>query len=125
MKGRLLAKLSLLNRGPAVEGILLRYTLASKIAPIGQPQESVLAPPFLLESKRVPKVRANSLYDVVLDPSPGLKLYLKKSHRAGYWPEELRLQVMLEPRRGDKSRVQTLEIPLSLHPATPVAEAQK
>lgn len=112
IKGKLQAKLTLLNRGAAVEGILLRYTLSARISPLSSPQEAVWVPPFVLESKRVPKVKANSRYDVSLDPSAALKLYLKRMYRAGYWPEELKLQVTLEPRRGDKGRLQTLETPL-------------
>lgn len=110
IKGRLLAKVSLLNRGQAVEGILLRYIVIAKIAPLAKPQTPAMwALPYMLEEKRVPKIGPNRIAEATLDPTALTALYLRKIYRMGYWPEELKLRVMLEPRTGVVGPIQIVE----------------
>ena len=102
LDARLRARLTLKNRGPkAAEGILLRYSMTARIQPAsGDKPEGVWAIPFMVDEKRVPKVGPNNLLEVFLTTSPSLELYLNKLSRAGWWPDRVKIQVMVEPHRG-------------------------
>lgn len=114
--GRLKANVTLLNRGPkAVEGILLRYSAAAKIA-AADGGEAEWAVPFLLEEKRVPKVGPNQRKEVPLELTISLNLYLKRVNRVGYRVRELKVQIMLEPRRGETFPPRVIEGDLAAPP---------
>lgn len=116
LSGKLRARLTLLNRGPKpIEGLLLRYSVAARIAPRERRREAAWAVPFMIEGKRVPKVGPNKVQEVPLDPYM-LPIYLFKVTRAGYSPVEIKLQVMIEPRAGETSPLQILESVLTLSP---------
>ena len=114
LEGKLLARVKLLNRGPATEGVLLRYSLTPKIsadahtAPVG-------VVPFVIEEKRVPKIGANQFLEVTLDLTPAVTLYLKKIARDDFKLREIRLQLMVSPRRGEKG-IKTIESALPIKP---------
>ena len=95
---RLRARLTLKNRGPvAAEGILLRYSMTGRVAPIaGEKAEPAWAIPFVVDERRVPKVGPNKTLDVFLTTSPALELYLTKLARAGWWADRMKIQVMIE-----------------------------
>jgi hypothetical protein len=105
-KGRLLAKLKLLNRGPAVQGVLLRYSVTPKIAPIDKTHEAAWALPIVVEERRVPKVGANQFMDVPIDPTPYVDLNIKRLARDGYAAAEFKIDIMLVPRKGHKGPLQ-------------------
>lgn len=107
---RLRARLTLKNRGPvAAEGILLRYSMTGRVAPsANEAPEGVWGIPFMVDEKRVPKVGPNKTQDVFLTTSPALELNLAKLGRAGWWPDRVKLQVMIEPHPGAVA-VQSLE----------------
>ena len=97
---RLRARLTLKNRGPIpAEGILLRYSMTARVNP-GNNHEGTWAIPFMVDEKRVPKVGPNKMQDVFLTTSPALELYFAKLARAGWWPDRVKLQVMVEPHPG-------------------------
>lgn len=109
-RSKLRAKLTLKNRGPkAVEGILLRYALTARLAQADSSSEGTWAVPFTVEEKRVPRIGANQILDVALGPSPMIDLYLKKLGRTGFWPDELKIQVMIEPFHRAEPSFQVLE----------------
>lgn len=110
LETRVRARLTLKNRGPvAAEGILLRYSMTARVAPIaGEQLDGVWGIPFMVGEKRVPKVGPNMTQDVFLTTSPALELYLAKLGRAGWWPDRVKLQVMIEPYHR-VSAVQSLE----------------
>lgn len=115
--GRLSAKLNFLNRGPAVEGVLIRYSLEAKIAPIGHPDQAAWAVPFLVDEKRVPKVNANSHVETTLlvgDSDAQIDIYLKNAAFEGYSVQTLRLRAMISPRRGQAAPIQVLESELPI-----------
>lgn len=101
VKGHLRARVKLLNRGQAVEGVLLQYALTAELAPEdtagAKPQWAI---PFALDERRVPKIGPNEYLDVSVDPTQALTIYLRRVHREGYWPTQLKIQVMLTPRKG-------------------------
>jgi hypothetical protein len=111
------ARLTLKNRGPVVaEGILLRYSMTGRVAPIGAAKaEGSWGIPFMVDEKRVPKVGPNKTMDVFLTTSPALERYLNRISRAGWWPDRVKLQAMIEPHKG-ASVVQTLETILEVAP---------
>jgi len=115
--GRLWAKLKLLNRGPALEAILIRYAVSAKIAPLDKRQPASWALPFMLGDRRLPKVGANSPLEIPLDPTDDVTVYLKNVFREGYWPEEFRLEVMVQPRKDQKAPIKILESTLTVAPA--------
>lgn len=109
---KLRARLVLKNRGPRpVQGVLLRYSLTARLVPLDKEKEGegVWAVPFMIEERRVPRIGPNQYLDVPLDPAPLLDLYLKKVARSGYWPDQLKLQAMIEPTRGEAEALQILE----------------
>lgn len=113
--GKLRARVVLKNRGPlAADGILLRYCLLARLAPVRSRQDGVWALPFLIEEKRVAKVGPNQLFEVSLDPSASMALpfnrYLRRVYASGFWPDQLKLQVMLSPHRGAVETIATQEI---------------
>jgi hypothetical protein len=62
----------------------------------------------------VPKVGPNQYVDVHLDPLQSVDMplshYLKRTLATGFWPDRLKAQVMLSPRRGAVDSVRTEEI---------------
>lgn len=111
LKGRLIAKVRMLNRGAGTEGVLLRYTLSAKIDRLRDDKQApAWALPFVTdEEKRVPKIGANQYLEADLDPTAFLELYLKRLGREGFRPVELKLQVMVEPRKSGDGAVRLLE----------------
>lgn len=106
---RLRAHLFLKNRGAhAVEGVLIRFSMTARVSPGGAAAAGTWAIPFAVDEKRVPFVAPGKTVEVVLDSSPALDLYLRRLARAGWWPDRLRMQVMLEPHAGSAS-LQTAE----------------
>jgi len=110
LDSRLRARLVLKNRGPQVsEGILLRYSLTARLSRIeGESHEGTWAIPFMVEERRVPKVGPNKVIEVPLETNPGLSLSLQRLSRSGWWPDRIRIQVMLEP-HAEYQTIQTLE----------------
>ncbi len=107
IKGRLLAKLKLLNRGPKeVDGILLRYSVTPKIAPKDKKDLGTWVVPIVVEERRVPKVGANQIVDVPIDVTSAIDLNLKRVASEGYEASELKIDVMLVPRPGDDEKIQ-------------------
>jgi len=107
---------ALLNRsaGPD-EAVLLRYAVSARLVRIqddgAAAAEGTWVIPFILEERRVPKIRGN---DVLLVPiyfnRAVFSAYILRMRRAGFWPDTLRLQVMVEPRPGENSfRDRTME----------------
>jgi hypothetical protein len=122
LAGRLLGTIKLLNRGPAVEAILLRYALTAKIAPQDKQQPALWTLPFVLGDRRVPKVDANAYLDIPLDPSADVDIYLKNVFREGYWPEAIKIEVMVQPRHDAKAPLKILESELPLGPGKAAAK---
>jgi hypothetical protein len=115
LPGRLIASVKFFNRGPKTEGVLLRYSLTAKLDRVKEDgQEPIWAVPFLTdEQKRLPKVAANQKdQETQLDPTALVQLYLNRVHRAGFWPVELKIQVMVEPKKGLFHPLQILEATL-------------
>jgi hypothetical protein len=108
LDNRLRARLVLKNRGMKEEdGLLLRYSLTARVAPAeGAEMDGSWAIPFTVDEKRVPKVGADKMLEVPLDAGPALDLYLRRLARSGWWPDRIKIQVMLEPRAG----IKTIEI---------------
>ncbi|MBI5630466.1 MAG: hypothetical protein HY921_06240 [Elusimicrobia bacterium] len=116
LPGKIRVKLTLVNRGPKpVEGILLRYSVAARVAPKGRSQDGTWALPFMLEEKRVPKVGPNQIREVPLVPSM-LGGYLLKLDQAGYAADQVKIQAMQEPRAGESYPVRVLESILEVRP---------
>ena len=99
---RMRARLTLKNRGPiAAEGILLRYSMTGRAAPIAEAKaEGTWGIPFMVDEKRVPKIGPNKTVDIFLAISPALDLYIRRISRVGWWPDRVKLQVMIEPHAG-------------------------
>lgn len=112
--GKLRLRVVLKSRGPLeAEGLLLRYCLSARLAAAEGAAEGVWAVPFLISEKRVPKVGPNQFLEVILDPSLSVDMplthYLKRTLASGFWPDQIRVQVMLSPRRGAVEAVKTEE----------------
>jgi hypothetical protein len=106
---RIRAKLQLKNGNAApVEGVLLRYSMTLRLKPGDDAAAGTWAIPFSVEEKRVPVVAAGKTLDVFVDPRQTLDLQLRHVARAGWWPDRIKMQVMLEPRRG-ATAIQTAE----------------
>lgn len=112
---RLRARLVLKNDGPQLEeGLLLRYSLTARVLPVeGGAAEGAWGAPFDVDEKRVPEVGAGKTVEVPLDAWPALDLFLRRLAREGWRADEIKIQVMLEPRRGEKA-LQLVEAVLDL-----------
>ncbi|MBI5200063.1 MAG: hypothetical protein HY925_00625 [Elusimicrobia bacterium] len=101
---------TVVNRGPkAAEGAVLRYAIAARQAKIGQTGgEGTWTVPFYLAERRVARIGANQVKEVPINDLV-LDVFLKKTFRAGYWPDALRIQVMVEPRTGEGLEQRILE----------------
>ncbi len=111
--GRLTAKLALRNQGPRKEGILIRYSLSAKLAPVGGAGQAVWALPFLNDERRVPQVGPDQTLQVPVDVTALTEIYLKRVRADGYWPVEFKLEAMLEPREGAPIRVVESSLPVA------------
>jgi hypothetical protein len=116
------AEVILTNDGPQPqEAMLMRYAVAVRLVKIQgeSKKEAVWSIPFILEDKRIPKIRAQEtrIIPIYLNRVV-LQSYLKRVHRAGFWPEALRIHVVLEPRAGETFKDRILEsiLPISWKP---------
>jgi len=100
LDARVRARLVLKNEGAKPEeGLLIRYSMTARVAP-STGAEGVWAVPFVVEERRVPKVGANQMIEVPLETGAALELYTRRVARAGWWPDRVKIQVMIEPRQG-------------------------
>jgi hypothetical protein len=115
LTNRLRVHLLLKNRGTKpVEAVLLRYSMTARVAPSqGAASDGTWAIPFSVDEKHIPLVGPNKTVEVTLDAGAALELYLRRLARAGWWPDRLKMQVMLEPRVG-ATEIQTSEDVLEL-----------
>ncbi len=74
--------------------------MTGRLASVAGTAEGTWGVPFAVDEKRVPKVGANKILDVYLTTSPALELYLNRLARAGWWPDRVKLQAMIEPNHG-------------------------
>ncbi len=112
LRGRLVARVKLFDDGPDAEGILLRYALDGKIAPAGDAQfQPLQAIPFSIDEKRVPRMAGKKFLEVPVDVTAAVALQLKRLSMEGFVLRELRLQLMVAPRRGDRA-IQSVETSL-------------
>ena len=104
---------TVVNRGPKpAEGAVLRYAIAARQFKIGQTGgEGTWTVPFYLAERRVARVGANEVKEVPINDLV-IDVFLKKAFRAGYWPDALRIQVMVEPRSGEGLEQRILEATL-------------
>ena len=92
----------------SVEGVVLRYSMTLRLKPSEASASGNWAIPFSVEEKRVPVVAAHKTLEVFLDPRQTLDLQLRRLARAGWWPDRIKMQVMLDPRRS-ATALQTVE----------------
>ena len=81
------------------EGVVIRFALSARIAPISG-GESVWAVPFELGERRVPVLKPGEAKELPM-PAVHLVSYLRRLQAQGFWPEELKVQVMIDPKTGD------------------------
>lgn len=116
LDNRLRARLVLRNGGSRPEeGILIRYSMTARVAPSAGAPEGTWAIPFDVEERRVPKVAPDKMIDVPLETGAALELYLRRLARAGWWPDRVKLQVMLEPHAGTAA-LRVVEDELEIRP---------
>ena len=115
---RLRARLVLNNRGPQnVEGLLLRYSLTARVSPLDGSNEGAWAVPFNVEGKRVPTIGPDKMIEVPLDVAAAVDLYFRRLARAGWRPDRIKIQAMIEPHLGIKA-VQIVEDTLEIRRET-------
>jgi hypothetical protein len=100
---RLRAVVRLRNRETLEEkAVLLRYAVSARLRRIGGRGPGVWAVPFIKEERHVPAVQGATTMLVPLPINSGaLSDYLGRQQRGGFWPDALRLMVMIEPRKGE------------------------
>lgn len=112
----LVAVVTLANRGPkSAVGVALRYAVSLRLKSRADGSgEGVWAVPSDVETRRVPRLKANEIREVLIDRMK-LSIYLRQVHRAGYWADAVKLQVMVEPRGGEslESRMSESILPIS------------
>jgi hypothetical protein len=110
LESRMRARLVIKNNGTKLEeGLLIRYSMTARVtAAKATPAEGAWAIPFVVEERRVPKVAPNQMLEVPLETGAAMELYMRRLARAGWWPDRVKIQVMLEPHAGSVA-LQTVE----------------
>lgn len=115
------AVLTVDNEGPRVEsGVVIRFSISARVKRIGADGEGAWSVPFLLEERHVPRVARGRGVAVNLPVNRvALVGHLKKLRSAGLWPDALRIDALIEPRRGEdlSGRVVTKTVPVDWKPA--------
>jgi len=101
MKDKLRAVFTVRNSSPArVEGLVLRYALRLHLVKDGDaPENGVWGVPFRVEELRLAKALAGESRQVRAIRFE-LNEQIKKLAGTGFWFDALKLEVMVEPRRG-------------------------
>jgi hypothetical protein len=91
------------NASPRTEtAVLLRYAFSARLKRVSGEGQGTWVVPFLVEERHVPRVGAGEDETVFINLNRvALSGYLKRMFHAGYWPDALRANVMVEPRPGD------------------------
>lgn len=114
--GHLRILLTLANKGPrSIEGSVIRCAVSMRLVQAQSPRTSgVWGVPFWIEERRVPKIKPGQSLEVTI-PHLDLQGYLKRLRGTGFWPEALKVQIMVEPRAGDvlSNNVQESVIPVT------------
>lgn len=99
---RLRAVLTIANEGARVEsGAVIRFALSARLRRIGTDGEGVWELPFLLEQRHVPQIKRGRGLNIFLPINRvAVVTYLKRLRAAGYWPDSLRVEAVIEPRVG-------------------------
>lgn len=97
------AALTVDNEGPRVEsGVVIRFAISARVKRVGSEGEGTWSVPFLLEERHVPRVARGRGVTVTLPVNRvALVGHLKKLRAAGLWPDALRIEALIEPRRGE------------------------
>ena len=77
--------------------------MTARVVPSSSTADGSWAIPFVVEERRVPKVGPNQVIEVPLETGAALDLYMRRVARAGWWPDRVKLQVMLEPHAGSSA----------------------
>lgn len=95
------AVLTMINRGPnRAEGVVIYYAVSMRLAKLEEKDsEGVWTAHFWTEERRVPMLKPNETREI---PIENLRLitFLKRMHRAGFWPKAVKIEAMVEPRPG-------------------------
>ncbi len=96
------ALVTLRNSAPrAAEGLVLRYALSLRLLKNGEPEEKAFwSVPFYVEEVRVSRVNPNSQRQAKVIRFE-LQNQLSRLRGSGFLPTAMKLEVMLNPRRGD------------------------
>lgn len=97
------AVLTLDNDGPRAEsGVVVRFAVSARTRRVGAEGEGSWTVPFLLEERHVPQVaRGRGVALAIPINRVALVAHFKRLRAAGYWPDGLRVEILLEPRLGD------------------------
>lgn len=97
--------ITLVNHDAApAEGVILRYSIKARVVNIKTPKEKgTWVVPIWVDRRRVPFLKPNQILDVPIDPTGEVRLAIsmKEMFRAGFWPNALSVQAMVEPRQGE------------------------
>lgn len=102
-RARPLARVTLANAARRPEtAVLLRYAFSARLRRIGVQGAGTWTVPFLVEERRIPNVPGRTDHPVRLYVNRvAFNAYLKRMYRAGFWPDALKVEVMVEPRPGE------------------------
>lgn len=88
--------------GKAETAVLLRYSITPRLRRIGTSEKGLWMVPFVVEERRIPNLKGGQSKDIPLYLNRvAFGAYLKRMYRAGYWPDALRVEVMIEPKPGE------------------------
>ena len=82
--------------------------MTARVLAVGTTSEGTWSVPFVVEERRVPKAPPNKMFEVPLQTGLAFQTYLRRLGRAGWWPDRVRLQALLEPHPGSTA-LQTVE----------------
>jgi len=117
LAGKPRAVLTVVNRGPKpADGVLLRYAVSARLVRVGEADKpGVWTVPFWVEDRRIMRLKPNEAKDVPID-NLTLDIFLRKMLLAGYWPDMLRIQAIVEPKAGETLDQRLLDKELPVGP---------
>lgn len=86
-----------------LEGNIFRCAFSMRLAKEGDAsKQGVWGVPFIIEERRVAKIKPFVESEIAVSHID-LQVYLKRIRESGFWPDALKVSIMIEPKAGDET----------------------
>ncbi len=104
----------LVNNGArSAEASIVRCAFSFRLIKLSDPAKpGVWAVPFMTEERRISKIKPGMAFEIKIR-NVDIKPFLSRLRASGYWPDAVKVQLMVEPRPGDELTVTEAVIPVN------------